>query len=78
MCPVGGGGGRGSGCCLSGGERGGRGPRGGAPPPPSRMTHINQELQKYTTLTHSAYTFVIISEHTHSNHLFGSIHCALT
>ena len=38
---------------------------GGAPPPPpsSGMNHINRELQKCTTLTHSAYTFVIMSEH---------------
>ena len=58
-------------------RRGGGGP-GGGDPPRAGMNHINQELQKCTTLTHSAYTFVIMSEHRFSNHLFGSIHCALT
>ena len=50
------GGGRG-GRCLSGGG-------GGVQPPPSpaKMNHIHQELQKCTPLTHSAYTFVIMSE----------------
>ena len=33
------------------------------PPPAAKMNHINQKLQKCTTLTHSAYTFVIMSEH---------------
>ena len=37
------------------------------------MNHIDQELQKCTTLTYSAYTFVIMSEHRYSNHLFGSV-----
>ena len=55
---------------------GGGGP--GGDPPPAGMNHINQELQKCTTLTHSAYTFVIMSERRYSNHLSGSIHCALT
>ena len=36
---------------------------GAAPPPPAGMNHIDQELQKCTTLTHSVYTFVIMSEH---------------
>ena len=63
-CSVCGGGGR----CLSGGGRGGGGggevvQGGGSPPPPARMNHIDQELQKCTTLTHSVYTFVIMSEH---------------
>ena len=62
--------------CLSGGGPG-DGWR-GSTPPPAGMNHIGQELQKCTTLTHSAYTFVIMSEHSSSNHLFGSIHCALT
>ena len=43
---------------------GGRGSRGGGePPPPAGLNHIDQELQKCTTLTHSVYTFVIMSEH---------------
>ena len=43
------------------GSRGGReGSRGGEPPP-AGMNHIDQELQKCTTLTHSAYTFAIMS-----------------
>ena len=43
---------------------GGRGSRGGGePPPPAGMNHMDQELQKCTTLTHSVYTFVIMSEH---------------
>ena len=58
-----------AGRCLSGGGRGGGGPgeggrgsRGEPPPLPAEMNHIHQELQKCTTLTHSAYTFVIMSE----------------
>ena len=43
-------------------ERRGRG-RPPPPPPPAGMNHIGQELQKCTTLTHSVYTFVIMSEH---------------
>ena len=43
---------------------GGRGSRGGGlPPPPAGLNHIDQELQKCTTLTHSVYTFVIMFEH---------------
>ena len=36
----------------------------GDPPPPraAAMNHIHQELQKCTALTHSAYTFVIMSK----------------
>ena len=46
------------------GGGGGGGSPGGSPPPPppsAKMNHIHQELQKCTTLTHSAYTFVITS-----------------
>ena len=39
--------------------RGSRGGGGGAP----GLNHIDQKLQKCTTLTHSAYAFVITSEH---------------
>ena len=70
---IGGGGGR---ALLEQRGEGGQGSRGGSPP--AGMNHIDQELQKCTTLTHSVYTFVIRSEHRQSNHLFGSIHCALT
>ena len=41
---------------------GGEGFLGEASPPFDEMNHIRQELQKCPTLTHSAYTFVIISE----------------
>ena len=41
---------------------GGEGVQGGAPPPRAELNHIHLELQKCTTLTHSAYTFVIMSE----------------
>ena len=66
----------GGGALLERRGEGGRVSRGGTPP--ARMNHINQELQKHTTLTHSAYTFVTMSGHGYSNHLLGSIHCALT
>ena len=62
----GGGGGR---ALLEGRGEVGRGSKGGregvqwGDPPPAGMNHINQELQKCTTLTHSAYTVVIMSEH---------------
>ena len=52
------GGGRGGG----GPGEGGRGSKGGSPPR-AGMNHIDQELQKCTTVTHSGYTFVIMSEH---------------
>ena len=55
----GGGGGR---ALLKWRGEGGRGSRGGESRPPAGMNHIYQELQKCTTLTHSAYTFVIMSE----------------
>ena len=45
-----------------GGGEGGGGSRGEGSPPPAEMNHIHQELQKCTTLTHSAYIFVIMSE----------------
>ena len=46
------------------GSRGGGGVvRGGSPRPPAGMNHIDQELQKCTTLTHSVYTSVIMPEH---------------
>ena len=55
-----------AGRCVSGGGRGSRGGgggiQGGAPPPPAEMNHIHQEVQKCTTLTHSASTFAIMSE----------------
>ena len=57
-----------AGRCLSGGGRGegGEGARGGGGgvqgEPPAELNHIHLELQKCTTLTHSAYTFVIMSE----------------
>ena len=51
------------GCCLSGGE----GVKGDPP------QHIRKELQECTTLTHSAYTFVIMSEDSNSTHLFGYV-----
>ena len=46
---------RGGGEVVQGGEP--------PPPPPAGMNHIDQELQKCTTLTHSVYTSVIMSEH---------------
>ena len=49
--------------CLSGGWRGGGGPGGSAPGPPlCRNAACLQGTAKCTTLTHSAYTFVIMSE----------------
>ena len=45
-----------------GSREGERGVQGGAPPRLAEMNHIHQELQNCTTLTHSAYTFVIMSE----------------
>ena len=57
----GGGGGEGEGGRGSRGE--GEGVQGGRPPPLAGMNHIDQELQKCTTLTQSVYTFVIMFEH---------------
>ena len=63
-------GGRGGRALLERRGEGGRGSRGGVvqggeppPPPLAGMNHIDQELQKCTTLTHSVYTFVIMYEH---------------
>ena len=72
---TGGGGGGGGGALL---ERRGEGGRGEGGSPPAKMNHIQQELQKCTTLTHLVNTFVIMSEDRCSTHLFGSMHCALT
>ena len=52
---------RGEGGRGSRGE-GGEGVQGGSPTPFLRMNDIRQELQKCITLTHSACTFVIMSE----------------
>ena len=60
MLLSGGGGGR----CLSGGGRGSRGEL------PAEMQHIRKELQQCTTLTHSAYTFVVMSEDRQCNSSF--------
>ena len=43
--------------------------QGGDPPLP-KMQHIHKELQKCTTLTHSAYTFVIMSKRLQCNSSF--------
>ena len=53
----------------------------GRGPPTAEMQDIQdicKEVQKCTTMTHSAYTFVIMSEDSNATHLFGSIHCAFT
>ena len=56
-----------------GAGEGGEGVQGGEPPPPPPRRN---EPYMYH-IDHSAYTFAIMSEHRQSNHLFGSIHCAL-
>ena len=50
---------------LSGG-----GVQGGWVPPAAKMQHIGKGLQKCTTLTHSAYAFVILSEDRQCNSSF--------
>ena len=47
-------------------ERRGGGPGGGG----GEMQHIRKELQKCTTLTHSAYTFVVMSRNRQCNSSF--------